>query len=57
MWMGSPNWSQIIKHRLKAGFIESALLGEVHRPQRAGLEKLRPRNGSPVFIAWVKSRA
>jgi hypothetical protein len=44
-------------NRLKAGFIESALSGEVHRPQRAGLEKLRPRNGSPVFIAWVKSRA
>jgi hypothetical protein len=44
-------------NRLKAGFIESALLGEVHHPQRAGLEKLRPRNGSPVFIAWVKSRA
>jgi hypothetical protein len=44
-------------NRLKAGFIESTLSGEVHRPQRAGLEKLRPRNGSLVFIAWVKSRA
>jgi hypothetical protein len=41
----------------QAGFIESALSDEVHHPQRTGLEKLCPRNGSPVFITWVKSRA
>jgi hypothetical protein len=39
-----------IANRLKSGFIESALLGEVHRPRRIGSEMLRPRNGSPVFI-------
>jgi hypothetical protein len=44
-------------NRLKASFIESTLSGEVHCPQRAGLEKSHPRNGSPVFIIWVKSRA
>jgi hypothetical protein len=44
-------------NRLKAGFIESALSGEVHRPQRTGLEKSRPRNCSPVFyvLGEVKS--
>jgi hypothetical protein len=52
--MGRSNWSQITK---QAGFIENALLGEVHHPQRTGLEKLHPRNGSLVFITWVKSRA
>jgi hypothetical protein len=55
--MGRPNWSQIIK---QAGFKQAllrALSGEVHHPQRAGPEKSRGRNGSPVFISWVKLRA
>jgi hypothetical protein len=41
----------------QAGFIESMLSGKVHCPQRTGLEKSRPRDGSPVFITWVKSGA
>jgi hypothetical protein len=32
------------------------LLGKIHRPQRTGPEKSYLRNGSPVFITWVKSR-
>jgi hypothetical protein len=44
-------------NRLKAGYIERVLSGKVHCPQRIGPEKVRPRNGSPVFIAWVKSSA
>jgi hypothetical protein len=52
--MGKPNKSQMTK---QAGFIEIALLGEGHRPLRTGPEKSHPRNGSLVFIIWVKSRA
>jgi hypothetical protein len=32
------------------------LLGKIHGPQRTGPEKSYLRNGSPVFITWVKSR-
>jgi hypothetical protein len=44
-------------NRLKASFMESTLSGEDHRPQRTGQEKSCLRNGSPVFMIWVKSRA
>jgi hypothetical protein len=54
MWMERPNQSQMTK---QAGFIESTLSGEVHCPQRTGPEKSWPRNGSPVFIIWMKSRS
>jgi hypothetical protein len=35
-------------NRLKASFIESAISGEVHRPQRTGPEKSHLRNGNPL---------
>jgi hypothetical protein len=44
-------------NRLKASFIESVLLGEVHCPQRTGSEKFAPEKWQPSFysLGEVKS--
>jgi hypothetical protein len=52
--MERPDQSQMIK---QAGFIESALSDEVHRPQRTGLENGAQEMAAQFFISWVKSRA